>query len=141
MSDSTDLSPWAHPKAKRWFTNLIEENTFALAVDDELAQSINRNEFDKIRAILALAILLGREGVWPEGRANILRSVVRAAAHVSKGSGPEKVGGPMTMAEHQGHTLHDDAIHHELELLRRRLKMSNRKSQLDPPATWGNLWE
>jgi hypothetical protein len=141
MSKSTDLSPWAHPKAKRWFHELIEDNMFALAIDDEISKSEQQKEFDSVRAILAITLLLGRDGIWPENRKTVLRAVARTAAKISKSDAPRESNQPMTVAEHQANAAHDEAIRQELEMLRRRLGMSNRKSALQPPASWGNLWE
>ncbi len=141
MSESTDLSPWAHPKAQQWFHDLIEDNMFALGLDDELARAEHKKEFDSIRAILALAILLGRDGIWPANRTGILQAIVRCASKSSKSDAPHVGDRPLTVAEHQRHARHDQAVKQETEFLRRRLKMSNRKSALKPPVSWGNLWE
>jgi hypothetical protein len=138
---ATDLSPWAHPKAKRWFESLFEDSSFPLALDDEIAKAENQNDFEKIRVILALALLVGRPGMWPESRNGLLRAAVRAAHHVSSTTPGQKEGRAMTIAEAKGRTADHEAIRHEIELMRRRLKMSNRKSEIYPPMTWGNIWE
>ena len=39
MAESTDLAPWAHPKAQRWFESLIDDTSFALVLEDELVQA------------------------------------------------------------------------------------------------------
>jgi hypothetical protein len=141
MSEKEGLSPWAHPKAQRWFDNLIESNMFALAVDDEIAKCEADNDLEKARMLLAFALLLGREGMWPDGRTNVLKAAVRTCnrmAQQAPKTGPTKA---MTIAEHHGQNVQVDAVNHEVELMRRRLKMSNRVTEISPPASWGNLWE
>ncbi len=140
-TQSTDLAPWAHPKAQRWFRDLLEETSLPLALDDEISQAENQDDFEKIRVILALALLIGRPGIWPENRNSLLRAAVRAAHQITNKTPGQKDGRPMTIAEAKGRTADHDAIRHEIELMRRRLKMSNRKSEMYPPTTWGNIWE
>ena len=141
MTRATDLAPWAHPKAKCWFHNLIEENSFALAMEDELVQAEAAKDLDKIRMIHAFALLLGREGIWPTHRHNVLQTCVRVASRIAKAVEAEPVRGPLTIAEHQGRSATDNELLKEIELLSRRLKLSNRKGPLSPPQSWGNLWE
>ena len=99
MSETTDLSPWAHPKAQRWFHDLIEDSMLALSLDDELEQCEKVNELDKIRMILALALFLGREGIWPESRNNILIGAARTASNVIKKAPSTGTAGALTIAE------------------------------------------
>lgn len=141
MPDATDLAPWAHPKAKRWFQSLIENNSFALALEDELLQAEQAKDYDKIRMIHALALLLGHEGIWPKHRKDVLKACVRASSKIVKDHETGPVGGPLTIAEHKDQSATDEAYLHEIELLRRRLKMSNRKSMIGAPNSWGNVWE
>lgn len=141
MPDATDLSPWAHPKAKRWFHNLIEDNSFALALEDELVQAEQAKDYEKIRMIHALALLLGHEGIWPKHRDDVLKACVRASSRIVKDHDTRPVEGPITIAEHKDQSATDEAFQQEIELLRRRLKMSNRKSTIGAPKAWGNIWE
>jgi hypothetical protein len=141
MPDATDLAPWAHPKAKRWFHSLIEDNSFALALEDELVQAEQVKDYDRIRMIHALALLLGHEGIWPKHRTAVLKACVRASSQIVKDHDTGPVGGPLTISEHKGQSATDEAFQQEIELMRRRLKMSNRKSMIGPPKSWGNVWE
>ena len=137
-NQSPDLSPWIHPKAKRWFHSLFEDNTFPLALEDELIKAESQQDFQKIRMIVALAIFFGKEATWPENRKTILRAIARAAGKITKTGG--NASAPLTIAQHRGKTSDDQELQHELEILRRRLNLSNRKGKLEPP-NWGRLWE
>ena len=141
MAESTDLAPWAHPKAKRWFESLIDDTSFALVLEDELVHAEKEKDYDKVRMIHALALIFGHQGIWPEHRMGLLKDCARAANRVLKDHDSGTVSGPLTIAEHKGQSATDEAFRQELELLRRRLKMSNRKSMIGPPKSWGNFWE
>ncbi len=141
MTEKNDLSPWAHPKAQRWFHNVIESNMFALAIDDEVAKCEAGNDLEKARMLLAFALLLGREGMWPDSRNGVLKGTVRTCNRISKQVPDAGPSGAMTMAQHHGQNVQVEAVCHEIELMRRRLKMSNRVSEIRPPGSWGNLWE
>ncbi len=136
-----DLSPWAHPKAQRWFEELLEHHLLPTSLDNEVVDAVRNHELEKVRVILALVLLIGREGIWPASRNNVLKSAIRGADHLTKTAPPEQGKKPMTLVEHRGRALHTESLQQEIELLRRRLKMSNRKSTVEPPLTWGNLWE
>ena len=141
MVESTDLGPWAHPKAKRWFESLIDETSFALVLEEEIAQAEKAHDYDKIRIILALALIFGHQGIWPVHRSSFLKDCARTANRVLQNHDTGPVSGPLTIAEHKGQSATDEAFRQELELLRRRLNMSNRKSMIGPPKSWGNFWE
>lgn len=144
MSDSTpsnDLSPWAHPKAQRWFEDLLERDLLPTALDDEIVQAVRGHEHEKVRVILALLLVLGRDGIWPTSRSNVLKSAVRGAEHLVKTPAPIQGKKPLTLSEARGRTTQFETLQVEIEMMRRRLKMSNRKTPLDAPKSWGNLWE
>ena len=136
-----DLSPWAHPKAQRWFEELLEHHLLPTTLDNEVVAAVQHHELEKVRVILALALLIGREGIWPTSRNNVLKSAIRSADHLTKTAPPEQGKKPMSLMEHRGRALHTESLQQEIELLRRRLKLSNRRSTVEPPVTWGNLWE
>lgn len=138
---ANDLSPWAHPNAQRWFQDMFERQLFPSSLDDEIVAAMRDHEPEKIRCILALFLLLVRDGIWPADRNSVLKSAIRAADHISKNASLHAEKKPLTLAEHRGQAVQSTAIQEEIELLRRRLKMSNRKTTLQPPKTWGNLWE
>jgi hypothetical protein len=47
---------------------------------------------------------------------------------------------PLTVAEHQQATRARTQLEHELEILRRRVGISNRKSELKCPPDWQRVW-
>ncbi len=133
-----DWSPWKHPKAQRWFEELLEESHLPLMMEhavDKADDSLNEGE---TRLMVALAILLGREGVWPAQRDSILRTIVRQGDVVSRRATDTKEG-PLSLSEHKAQANQHDQLVHEVEVLRRRIGMSNRKTPLKPPA-WGKFW-
>lgn len=137
-SKTIDWSPWKHPKAKRWFEELLEETHLPLMMEhavDKADDSLNEGE---TRLMVALALLLGREGIWPAKRDMLLRTIVRKGDVVVNRKG-SRSDGPMSLAELKLKSAQHEKLVQEVELLRRRIGMSNRKTQLDPPA-WGEFW-
>ncbi len=133
-----DWSPWKHPKAKRWFEELLEESHLPLMMEhavDKADDSLNEGE---TRLMVALAILLGREGVWPAQRDSILRTIVRQGDVVAQRTTKSK-DGPLSLSEHKAQSKQHDHLVHEVEVLRRRIGMSNRTTPQKPPA-WGKFW-
>lgn len=142
---NNDLSPWAHPKAQRWFATLLERSGFISEIEDTVQLDDDHLDLPHGRMMLALLILLGRNGIWPEEKKRVLQ---RAASRISKlaSQGPaapiaqKKKHRPLTLAQHKRNTVAQKAIQVELEFLRRRAGMSNRTSKLTPPVTWKNFW-
>ena len=137
-SKTIDWSPWKHPKAKRWFEELLEETHLPLMMEhavDQADDSLNEGE---TRLMVALALLLGREGIWPGKRDVLLRTIVRKGdALVNRKASRSDV--PMSLTELKFKSTQHDNLVQEVELLRRRVGMSNRTTRLDPPA-WGDFW-
>ena len=144
MSELNDLSPWAHPKAQRWFESLLERSGFVSEVEDVVQLDQDHFELPHARMLLALLILLGRPGIWPEDKQRVLqRAASRIAKAAEQDSGGVSVGKkakPVTLDQHKRNTVAKKSIEAELEMLRRRAGMSNRKSKLPPPPTWTNFW-
>ena len=144
MSESNDLSPWAHIKAQRWFETLLERSGFINEIEDTVNLDADHMELSHGRMMLALLILLGRPGIWPEEKKRVLQ---RAVSRVSKmaneaegKSAPTAKQKPLTIDQHKRKTAAQKAIQDELEILRRRAGMSNRKSKLPPPVSWKHFW-
>jgi len=131
-------SPWAHPKAQRWFAELFDKSSLPLMIEDTVERPLVESNEEVTRLMLALTLLLGRDGIWPEQRKHILRTVARRAAEFDAEDGSVS-GKPMTMADHRVKGMQQQEIKVELEHLRRRIGMSNRKNKLAPPA-WGKFW-
>ena len=142
---SSDLSPWAHPKAQRWFETLLERSGFINEIEDTVQLDNDHLELSHGRMMLALLILFGRAGIWPEDKKRVLQ---KAASRISKlaNQGPvapvadKKKQKPLTLDQHKRNTVAQKAVQEELEYLRRRAGMSNRTSHLRPPTTWKNFW-
>jgi len=133
-----DWSPWTHPKARRWFEELLEETQLPLMMEhtvDKADDSLNEGE---TRLMVALAILLGRDGIWPAQRDLILRTLARRGDVVSRRTAQNK-NGPISLAQHKEQADQHEHLVQEVEMLRRRIGMSNRKTPMNPPA-WGKFW-
>ena len=133
-----DWSPWTHPKAKRWFEELMEQTHLPLMMEhavDKPDDTLNEGE---TRLMVALALLLGRPGIWPAQRDAILRTVVRKGNVVASREAGSKAGA-MSLAEHKNRAQQHANLIQEVEMLRRRIGMSNRVTEIEPPK-WGKFW-
>ena len=143
--EDNDLAPWAHPKAKKWFATLIERSGFANQIEDTLQLNDDQWELAHGRIILAMLIIMGRPGIWPDDKARVLQrtaSKINALSKLAGNSAPaNKSSKPLTIEQHQRNSSANAAINDELELLRRRAGMSNRKSPMQQPKTWGRFWD
>ncbi|QEG23109.1 hypothetical protein [Mariniblastus fucicola] len=133
-----DWSPWKHPKAKRWFEELLEETHLPLMMEHAVDKPDDSLDEGETRLMVALAILFGRDGVWPAQRDSILRTIVRKGNVVANRAATPK-DGPMSLAQHKEQAKQHDHLVDEVEILRRRIGMSNRKTPMPPPA-WGKFW-
>ena len=131
-------SPWAHPKAQLWFAELFEKTHLPLMIEDEMERPLGKRSEEVTRLMVALTLLLGREGVWPQQHKAIIRTVVRRAAELEQSSGSTS-GKAMTIEDHRMQGMQNEELKVEVENLRRRIGMSNRTSKLAPPA-WGKFW-
>ena len=137
-SKTVDWSPWKHPKAKRWFEELLEETHLPLMMEHAVDKPDDSLSEGETRLMVALALMLGRDGIWPAQRDTLLRSIVRKGDVVANRVSGRK-DGPISLAELKTKSTQHDNLVQEVELLRRRVGMSNRKTELDPPA-WGKFW-
>lgn len=137
-SQTVDWSPWMHPKAKRWFEELLEQTHLPLMMEHAVDKADDSLSKGRTRLIVALALMLGREGIWPAQRDTLLRAIVRKGDVVANRVA-ERKDGPVTLAELKTKSTQRDNLAHEVEMLRRRIGMSNRNTMLDPPA-WGDFW-
>jgi len=137
-SKIVDWSPWKHPKAKRWFEDLLEETHLPLMMEHAVDKADDSLSEGETRLIVALALILGRDGIWPAQRDTLLRSIVRKGDVVANRTSARK-DKPMSLAELKRKASQHDNLVQEVEMLRRRIGMSNRKTELEPPA-WGKYW-
>ena len=133
-----NLSPWMHPKAKRWFQELLEETHLPLMMEHAVDKPDDTLGEGETRLMVALALLLGRDGIWPAQRDLVLRTIVRKGNVVATRSSERKEG-PISLSQHRDQASRHQQMIHEVEMLRRRIGMSNRRAAMDPPA-WGKFW-
>ena len=141
MKELNDLSPWIHPKAQNWFYALFRKTNLAMVIDDELQKPEGAISLDQMRMILAFGLLLGRNEMWPENERGTLKAILRRARQIAKAPPASSTEKPLTMAEHQSYNNTLEEFKLEIELLSRRLGMSNRQSAIKPPASWQPFWE
>jgi hypothetical protein len=137
-SDLVEWSPWTHPKAKRWFEELLEETDLPLMMEHAVDKADDSLDEGQTRLMVALALLFGRDGIWPAVRDPILRAIVRKGSVVANRS-TSVAKGPITISQHKDLSNQHDHLVEEVEILRRRIGMSNRKTPIKPPA-WGKFW-
>ena len=136
-SETINWSPWKHPKAKRWFEELLEVAHLPLMMEHAVDKADDSLGEGETRLVVALALMLGREGIWPAQRDTVLRTIVRKGNVVASRETGSKAGA-ISLAEHKSHAKRRAELVHEVELLRRRIGLSNRKNLLDPPV-WGKF--
>ena len=137
-SSTVDWSPWKHPKAKRWFEELLEETHLPLMMEHAVDKPDDSLSEGETRLIVALALMLGRDGIWPAQRDKLLRSIVRKGDVVASRTA-ERKDKPVSLAELKSKAAQHENLLQEVEMLRRRIGLSNRKTELKPPA-WGKFW-
>ena len=143
--EPNELSPWAHTKAQRWFETLLERSGFINEIEDMVNLDEDHMDLSHGRMMLALLNLLGRPGIWPESKKRVLQRSVSRITRLGAQSKDATINvgkkqQPLTIDEHKRKTAAQKAIQDELEILRRRAGMSNRKSKLNAPVTWTNFW-
>ena len=141
MKELNDLSPWVHPKAQNWFYALFRKTNLAMFIDDELQRSEESISLDQMRMILAIGILLGRDEMWPENERGTLKAILRKARQISKLPPTTEAGQPLTIAGHRNYNNTLEELKREIEILSRRMGISNRRTAIDPPASWQPFWE
>jgi hypothetical protein len=137
---SNDYSPWTHPKAKQWFAELLEKTHLPLLIEDALEKPDAELSRGETRLFLSLMIMLGREGIWPDHRQSLFRTVIRKAATAGSQQQTNASSKPLTLEQHRSQGSLSEALEEELGLMRRRIGMSNRKTKLEAPKAWGRYW-
>lgn len=144
MQDENNLSPWAHPKAQRWFATLLERSGFIAEIEDTLQLDDSHFELGHGRMMLALMIMLGRPGIWPDDKKRVLNRAASKVNKLANDDSPKASSGkkpkPLSLDQHQRNAKAKKAVQDEIEIVRRRAGMSNRKSKLPPPETWKGFW-
>lgn len=141
MPETNDLSPWVHPKSQSWFQALFRKSNLAMGLEDELRRPDEQLTPAIMRMILAFAVLLGRPEIWPENERDVLTTILNKARECSKKPPNSATGKPLTLAEHQTHSYNTAELTYEIELLRRRLGVSVRKTEMVAPKSWEPFWE
>lgn len=141
MPELNDLSPWVHPKAQQWYFALFRKTNLAMALDDELKRPEAQLTPAIMRMILAFAVLLGRPEIWPENERDVLTAIMIKAKEYSQKPPRSPSGKPLTLLEHQSYVQTTTELAYEVELLRRRLGVSVRKTAVGTPKSWEPFWE
>ena len=139
-SQDQDLAPWAHPKAKAWFKALFNRSQFGFLLEDMVKQPADSISPELMRVMLAFAVLLGREETWPEEHRTVLNLILEKAREVANQSDSGGDKKAMTISQHRNRGRQNSEFYEEIEILRRRLGRSFKKSSLDTPATWKPFW-
>lgn len=141
MAEPDDLSPWIHPKSQNWFGALFRKSNLAMALEDEIRKPADQLTPPVMRMIVAFAVLLGRPEIWPENERDVLTEILNKAKEYSQRLPTTATGKPLSLAEHQAHTQTNSEFVQEIELLRRRLGVSVRKTPISAPKSWEPFWE
>jgi len=133
-TDEATWSPWAHPNAKLWFRELFEHSYLPLMIEDSVGNSESDTDEDVVRLMLALSVMLGQEGIWPEQRKTVLRTVVNRVT--------ETIGrlrdGPISLDKNRVRSMIQNQMELELEHLRHRIGVSDEQPSETP--NWGKFW-
>ena len=139
MSAKSGLSPWSHPKSRRWFEAALKQSGMLGEIEHFMSQPSDRISMSECRVVLAFLIVLGRPGIWPAEYNDVLELVERkvsdVASRVQEGSGAK-----MTLAEHQRQVAITAEIQQELEIVRRRIGKSRLRKKIGKPKTWQPFW-
>ncbi len=141
MAEQTQLSPWAHPKARAWFSALFRRTSLPMAIEDELRKPVDQLNIEIIRTAMTFAVLLSRPEIWPQKDRDLLESIVAKAKEFCARPPKSAHGKALTIAEHKTHSKAVAEITHDIELVRRRLGVSVRKSKMSGPKSWEPFWE
>ncbi len=140
MTDQQDLAPWAHPKAQAWFQALFQKTQFPFVLEDVVRQPQETLSPDTMRVILALAVLLGRNEIWPEEHRMVLNMVLEKARAVANRATSDAANRSMTLQQHRDQGKTKSEVFNEIEVLRRRLGRSFKTNKLPTPKTWRPFW-
>lgn len=140
MSQADDLAPWAHPKARGWMETLFEKSGLLQSLRDSLENPDADLTCNQLRAIVALLYFLSIGEIWPAGQQQILQKLAMRIHSLSRKLTTDTDSRAMTVAEHQ-QAIHGRAqLEAELECLRRKVGISQRKSPLAVPPDWTRVW-
>ncbi len=145
MEDQTNLAPWAHPKASRWFETLLERSGLIEDIEQQIQQNDEAFDLQSARLLLSILALLGRPGIWPERHRRVLAKVANKANRLmsqqeSQTTARNSKRTPMTLEQHQRSGKANEAMEIEIEMVRRWAGASNRQTEIKQPPTWGEYW-
>ena len=146
MPNETNLAPWSHPKAQRWFDTLLERSGFIQEIEDQTHLDDSQWDVSRARIVLSFLVMLGRPGIWPDRHRGVLNRAASKANRTLENPAdrPVETGRrkkrPLTLEQHQKTNQAKSAIMKEIEIVRRRAGMSNRKMPIKQPPQWGKFW-
>ena len=138
---TNDLAPWVHPKSKSWFKALFRRTNLLISLEDELKKPDEQLNIHTVRMVLAFAVTLGKPDIWPESDREILKYIANRTREYARKPPQSLSGKPVTVSEHQVHNKLVEQINVEVEILRRRLGTSVRKTKINTPSSWEPFWE
>lgn len=136
-----DLSPWVHPKSQAWFQALFRRTNLLMSLENEMKRPNEQLDIHIVRMALAMAVMFGRPEIWPSGDREVMELVVAKAREFVKLPPQAKSGKAVTVAEHQAHSKLVAEMNSEIEIVRRRLGTSVRKTRVTIPESWRPFWE
>ncbi len=137
--EETGMSPWVHPKATEWFQAVFKRSAIVENIENTVLRHANDLTIDRMRAVIAMLILIGRPGIWPEEQLGALRQVVQALIRRRNDLGGAQTA--QTIESHQRRHLLLATLDEELELLRRQTGVSRRTAPAKRPPTWSKFWQ
>lgn len=139
MSDHTDISPWAHPKAQMWFETVFDRSGLLLELRDSIIRNDPPLNRERRRLIISMLILMGRPGIWPSNQQSMFRQIVELILEnhqADNGKAPPS----LTIEEHKRYSVVTEAYTQELEVLKRIAGLSQRRSPVKQPSAWRGFW-
>ena len=141
MAEQNDLTPWVHPKSKAWFQALFRRTNILMSLEDEMKLPPEQLDIHIVRMALSFAVMLSHPDIWPDEDKSILKLIARKAKEFTQLPPKSSSGKAVTVAEHQAHSKLVEEMTSEIELVRRRLGISVRKTRVAIPRSWQPFWE
>lgn len=135
----SSLSPWVHPKAQEWMEAIFKRSGLVENIENSVHRHAQDLTIDRLRALIATLILIGRPGVWPRDQLGNLRQIVQALIRQRMQLGT--ADSPQTVEGHQRRHQLLAILDEELDLLRRQTGVSRRVVPAQRPRTWTKFWQ
>ncbi|MEM7785269.1 MAG: hypothetical protein AAF623_18110, partial [Planctomycetota bacterium] len=96
----------------------------------------------QLRLMLSFGVLLGRDKVWPAEEKKVLQELLtRIRRYQSLPDQSGKKSKPKSIAEHQAQAATSKVMQNEIEIVRRHIGISKKKSPIKTPVSWGKFWQ